>query len=146
MEPRRWHQPFYPVYYISSVSYISVDDAVNLVKKQGVGCNMAKIDLKDAYRVINVRPEDWHYLGSTWTNDEGEKEYYIDFVLPFGLKTSAKIFTMFADELQFCMKTNSVTNVTIHPSRSASQICKLCVNVNPKKTHKLESLATLLIA
>jgi hypothetical protein len=66
--------------------------------------------LKDAYKTIVVRPQDWHYLGSTWVNDNGLLEYYVDHVLPLGLRSSAVLFNMFADGLKFSMFNNGVTN------------------------------------
>ena len=71
---------------------------------------MCKADLEDAYKAIVVRPSDWHYLGSSWINDDKETEYYLDHVLPFGLKSSANIFTLFADGLQFCMEHEGISN------------------------------------
>ena len=69
---------------VSSVHYVTIDAAVEMVKKHGVGCLMAKVDLKDAYKQIGVRPQDWPLLGSTWVNDDGITEFYFDTVLPFG--------------------------------------------------------------
>ena len=57
---------------------------------------MCKVDLKDAYKSIVVRPQDWPLLGSTWLNRNGDTEFYIDHVLPFGLRSSAKLFNLFA--------------------------------------------------
>ena len=74
---------------------------------------MAKIDLEDAFKHIKVRKEDWALLGSSWTSkDESGKEkrsYFVDTVLPFGCRSSPKLFNMFADALSFCMTQNGVT-------------------------------------
>ena len=64
---------------LCSVSYVTVDDAVDVVKKHGRGALMAKIDLANAYKQIGVRPKDWPLLGSTWLNDDNVVEYYYDF-------------------------------------------------------------------
>ena len=46
-----------------TLSYCSVDDAFNIVSELGRGTLMAKIDLRNAFRLIPVRPEDWNLLG-----------------------------------------------------------------------------------
>ena len=48
---------------------------------------MAKIDIRSAYRVIPVHPEDRLLLGMRWGAWE-----YIDCVLPFRLRSAPKIF------------------------------------------------------
>ena len=73
---------------------------------------MCKVDLKDAYKSIVVRPADWHLLGSTWVNDDGILQYYMDHVLPFGLRSSARLFDNFASALEFCMSLRGVTCVS----------------------------------
>jgi hypothetical protein len=96
---------------LCSVSYISVDDAVREVKLRGRGALMSKIDLQDAYKSILVRPEDYHYLGSSWTDDAGNTVYYLDHVLPFGMRSSANLFDLFATGLEFAMHLHGCTNV-----------------------------------
>jgi hypothetical protein len=96
---------------LCSVSYVSVDDAVKLVRQAGVGARMSKIDLTDAYKNIRVREKDWHLLGSSWTDDQGETVYYIDHVLPFGLRSSAVLFNHFADGLEYVMFQNGVSKL-----------------------------------
>jgi hypothetical protein len=64
---------------------------------------MNKIALQDAYKSIVVRPEDYHYLGSSWTDDSGTTVYYLDHVLPFGMRSSANLFDLFATGLEFAM-------------------------------------------
>ncbi len=59
----------------------SVDDAIAICHRLGKGALMAKVDLKDAFRLCPVCPEDWHLLGIYW-----KREYYIDKCLPFGLR------------------------------------------------------------
>lgn len=95
---------------ICSVKYITVDTAVKHVKEKGRFCQMCKVDLQDAYKQIWVRPTDWKYLGSSWTNENGVTEYYIDHVLPFGLRSSANLFDLFAQGLEFCIQLAGTTN------------------------------------
>jgi hypothetical protein len=88
---------------LCSVSYISVDSAVKALRLRGSSGLMSKLDLKDAYKNIVVRPEDWHNLGLSWTNDEGLRKFYVDHILPFGLRSSAMLFDLFASGLEYCM-------------------------------------------
>ena len=94
-----------------SVSYISIDDAVREVKSRGPGTLMSKLDLQDAYKNIVVRPEDYHYLGSSWVNDDGSISYFLDHVLPFGLRSSANLFDLFATGLEFSIHLAGCTNI-----------------------------------
>jgi hypothetical protein len=96
---------------LCSVSYVSIDNAVKALKLRGRHSLMSKIDLKDAYKNIMVRPDDWHHLGSTWVNESGETEFFIDHVLPFGLRSSAMLFDLFASALEFSMYVNKCSNV-----------------------------------
>ena len=52
---------------------------------------MCKLDIKHAYRLLPVRPDQWHHLCYSW-----EGKYYVDLVLPFGLRSSGSIFNQFA--------------------------------------------------
>jgi hypothetical protein len=151
---------------VCSVTYIAVDDAVKLVKSKGRGALMAKVDLKDAYKQIAVRPKDWPLLGSTWINDDNEVEYYFDTVLPFGGRSSAMMFDKFACGLEFMMKLDGVSNCCHYLDDSFTcgsagseeclmnietmlLTCSACgVEVNPKKvvmpTTKLEFLGVVI--
>ena len=43
---------------LCSMKYALLDDAVNLIRQLGPGSQLAKMDLKDAYWMIPVHPED----------------------------------------------------------------------------------------
>ena len=79
-----------------SVSYSSFDDAVKLVTRLGRNCFMAKLDIKHAFRLCPVHPDDWHLLGYNW-----KERFYFDVVLPFGGRSSPFTFNNFADLLQW---------------------------------------------
>ena len=72
--------------------YTHFDAATDLVFRMGKGCYLTKIDIKHAYRLLPVRMEDWPLLVYCW-----EGLYYVDTKLPFGGRSSASIFTSFAD-------------------------------------------------
>ena len=49
-----------------SLQYIRVDDAIFILKSLGPGSYMAKTDLKCAFRLIPIHPDDWNLLGIYW--------------------------------------------------------------------------------
>ena len=51
------------------VKFSSVDDAIDMIIRCGRGCLMAKFDIKAAYRILPIRPEDRFLFGMKW----GEK-------------------------------------------------------------------------
>jgi hypothetical protein len=82
-----------------SVQYSHFDEAVDLVNEAGRGCLMSKLDIKHAYRLLPVRPDQWHQLCYHW-----EGNYYVDLVLPFGMRSSAGIFNKFASLVKWVIK------------------------------------------
>ena len=82
-----------------SVQYSHFDDAVDLVNAAGRGCLMSKLDIEHAYRLLPVRPDQWHQLCYFW-----EGNYYVDLVLPFGMRSSAGIFNKFASLVRWIIK------------------------------------------
>ena len=81
-----------------SLHYSTVDDAVRLFLKHGVGCLMAKVDLKSAFRMVPVRAKDWDLLGMYW-----QGMYYVDTCLPFGLRSAPYLFNQFAEALHWIL-------------------------------------------
>ena len=73
-------------------SYTHFDEATELTLLMGRGCFLSKIDIKHAYRLLPVHPRDWPLLVYRW-----QEHFYVDLKLPFGCRSSASIFTAFAD-------------------------------------------------
>lgn len=88
---------------LSSLHYMSVDDVVAQVMKKGRGSEIAKMDVKKAFKNIPVHPDDWHLLGLTW-----DGSVYVSTVLPFGLRSAPLLFTAVADALQWMMEERGV--------------------------------------
>ena len=103
-----------------SMNYINIDTIARLVKANGQNSLMALLDLEDAYKHIVVRPEDWDLLGSTWKINSN-KVYFKDTVLPFGLKSAAKLFNLFADALEYSIKKQGCSIVTHYLDDFAAQ-------------------------
>ena len=59
---------------------------------------MVKMDLKDAYRIVPVHPQDQYLLAITW-----EGYIYVDRCLPFGLRSVPKIFSAVADSFTWAL-------------------------------------------
>ena len=51
---------------LTSLHYLSLDDAVAIIQHLGPGTLMAKLDLKSAYRLVPVHPDDRILLGTSW--------------------------------------------------------------------------------
>ncbi|KAL7278212.1 hypothetical protein ACG7TL_008187 [Trametes sanguinea] len=80
----------------SHISYESFDSAVAAIRRLGPGTLLAKLDLKDAFRQIPVRQQDWPLLGCHWLG-----EFYYHVVLVFGAKSAPYIFNLFAEALHW---------------------------------------------
>ena len=82
-----------------SLQYSTIDDAIAICHRLGRGALMAKVDLKNAFRLCPVRPADWHLLGIHWRD-----RFYVDKCLPFGLRSAPFLFNMVADALQWILE------------------------------------------
>ena len=91
---------------LCSLSYISVDDAARAVVRTGRGALLAKVDIKSAYRMVEVHPEDRLLLGMQF-----DGLLFVDSVLPFGLRSAPKIFNALADALEWTVRQAGVGTV-----------------------------------
>ena len=89
-----------------SLSYITVDDAVRAIVSTGEGAMLAKVNIKSAYRIIPVHPEDRPLLGMRW-----REALYVDSALPFGLRSAPKLFNSVADALEWKLKHMGIQQV-----------------------------------
>ena len=88
---------------LCSLSYVSIEDAARKIVALGPGCKLAKVDIRQAYRIVPVHPEDRLLLGMLW-----EGGLFVDTALPFGLCSAPKIFTAVADALEWVAKQEGV--------------------------------------
>lgn len=77
-----------------SLSYVRVDDAVNIIKRLGPGTWLSKTDITDAFKLIPIHPDLWHLHGFKW---RGQFYYYTRLV--FGSRSSPKIFDILSTAL-----------------------------------------------
>ena len=83
---------------LSSLSYTSVDVVVEHILTLGRGFMLAKMDIKQAYRMIPVHLQDRPLLGMKW-----QGQVFVDKALPFGLRSAPTIFSAAADTLLWLM-------------------------------------------
>ena len=67
------------------------------------GAFLVNADIKKAYRMVLVHPCDQHLFGVQW-----EANVYVDLMLPFGLKSAARIFLTVANALQWILRFKSL--------------------------------------
>ena len=84
---------------LCSLSYITVDEVAAKVALLGMGTLLAKIDIESAYRFLPVHPHDRPLQSIRW-----DGHLYIDLVLPFGLRSAAKILNAVADALNWHLR------------------------------------------
>ena len=89
--------------HLTHVSYSSPSDAALLLHSLGPGSLMAKIDLRDAYRMVPIHPADRPFLGLSWQGST-----YVDLQLPFGLASAPAIFNALAEPLEWVLRAHGV--------------------------------------
>ena len=83
----------------ATVKYETFDEVVKLVLRHGNGALIAKADILEAFRIIPIRPSDYHLLGF-----KIKQSYYYDRVLPMGCRSSCQIFESFSKSLQWLLQ------------------------------------------
>lgn len=91
---------------LCSLKYITVDSAIEHIKVFGHCTQLAKIDIKSAFRLLPVHPADRHLLAMRW-----DQHIFIDTCLPFGLRSAPKLFNILADLLSWILERQQVAPV-----------------------------------
>lgn len=94
---------------LASVQYTSFDAAVDMIQELGKNCKLFKMDLRNAFRLIPINPEDFELLGFRFRD-----LYYFDKALPFGASISCSHFEHFSTFLEFCVKNKTHSNHLLH--------------------------------
>ena len=84
---------------LKSVQYETVGDAIAQILELGRGCFLGKMDIKSAFRIILVRPDQYWLLGVQFNG-----RYYYDTVLAMGCGSSCRIFEDFSRALVWVLK------------------------------------------
>jgi hypothetical protein len=82
-----------------SVTYDTIDDAVNVLKRFGPSAHLAKSDAEAAFRQLPVHPSAYHRLGVSWRG-----RTYFDTRVPFGLRMAPFIYASFSDAVRFVVQ------------------------------------------
>ena len=114
---------------------------------------MSKIDLKNAFCLIPVRPEDWNLLGICWCN-----KFFVDMCLPFGLRSAPYLFNQLSIAIHWILQHSYGVHhmlyyldefFTAGPAKSSQcsdnsqSMFTLCSNINaPIKSSKVEGPTT----
>ncbi|MES9883311.1 MAG: reverse transcriptase domain-containing protein, partial [Sedimenticola sp.] len=93
----------------SAVKYSRVEDAIAATKSVGSGAFLAKTDIKSAFRIIPIHPDDYPLLGFCW-----EGLFYYDKCLPMGASSSCKIFEAFSTALEWIARQKCGCHSIIH--------------------------------
>ena len=91
---------------LCSLTYITVDSAIQHIQRVGQGTLLAKIDIKSAFRLLPVHPADRHLLTMSWNHHT-----YIDTCLPFGLRSAPKLFNVLADLLSWILAQRQISPI-----------------------------------
>lgn len=78
------------------ITQLYIQDAIKSVKSVGRTCYLAKTDIKNAFRIIPVHPDDYPILGICWDNF-----FYYDKCMPMGCSSSCKIFETFSTAIEW---------------------------------------------
>lgn len=92
-----------------SVNYTEFDKAVEMIQNLGKGALLFKVDIKSAFRLLPVCPQDFDLLGFKF-----EGKYYFDKCLPFGCSISCKTFESFSTFLEFMVRRAAQSDNLIH--------------------------------
>ncbi len=87
----------------------SFDQATEAVRKLGRNCWLIKLDVEAAYRQVPVRIEDRPLLGFVW-----QGKYYYDRCLPFGLKSSCRLWELYATALHYFLQHTLGIECVVH--------------------------------
>lgn len=74
-----------------TLSYVKIDEAIEIIQKLGRGAWLCKTDLVDAFKMLPVRPNIWPFQGICWN-----EKYYFFTRLIFGCRSSPAIFNQFS--------------------------------------------------
>ncbi len=85
---------------VATVKYTKFDKIIAQCLHKGKGCFLAKTDVKSAFPIIPINPQDWPLLTMRF-----DDQYFVDKCLPFGLASSCAIFEEVATALEHIVRT-----------------------------------------
>lgn len=94
---------------LCSVQYTKFDAAIELVQNLGQGALLAKSDIKSAFRLLPISPQDFDLLGFKL-----QGYYYFDKCLPMGCSLSCSLFEKFSSALEWIVQNKSGKRSVLH--------------------------------
>lgn len=91
------------------VHFGNLDDALDLVARSARGAELAKADIKSAFRLLPIAPHDFELLGIKF-----EGEYYIDKCLPMGIRCAPAYFETFSSFIEYCVRHRIKSDRIVH--------------------------------
>jgi len=91
------------------VCYATIEDAIKHIKLVGTGAYLAKTDIKSAFRILPIIPDDYGLLGMKWKDN-----YYYDHCMPMGCSSSCKTFETFSSALEWIARTKFSIQHLVH--------------------------------
>ncbi len=92
-----------------SLTYVTIDYAIYITRKLGIGSRFCKVDIRDAFKQIPVRKELWPYQGIKW-----DDVYYFYTRLVFGSRSSPKIFDCLSVAICWILNNNYGVKHCLH--------------------------------
>ena len=93
----------------STVQYATVDQAVDTILQLGRGCVLSKTDVLSAFRIVPIKPEEYHLVGFRW-----EGKYYYDKCLPMGASSSCRTFEKISYAIEWLAKAKLGITAVLH--------------------------------
>ena len=81
------------------LSYVILDEILQMVVQAGRGCSIMKRDIREAFRMVPIASYQQWLLGFSW-----DGQYYYETCLSFGLRTAPFIFNLFTEALQWILQ------------------------------------------
>ncbi|XP_069122414.1 uncharacterized protein [Argopecten irradians] len=94
---------------LCSVQYTKFDAAIELVQNLGQGALLAKSDIKSAFRLLPISPQDFDLLGFKL-----QGYYYFDKCLPMGCSLSCSLFEKFSSALEWIVQNKLGKRSVLH--------------------------------
>jgi hypothetical protein len=92
----------------ASVKYASFDYAIIIVQKAGKNCELAKCDVKSAFRLLPIHHEDYDLVEFAF-----HQKYYFDKAMQFGCSVSCATWEKFSTFIERVVQTEGAFQYTI---------------------------------
>ena len=86
-----------------ALTFPTVDDITNELKRLGRGAFLYKVDVSCAFRHVKVDPGDYDLLGLEWNG------HYVDTCVLFGMRHGSQIFHRLSDAVRYFIRHKGFT-------------------------------------